>query len=561
MRRAAVLLLAAFPLFAQPQTGAIHGVVKDAATGQPLSDFSVTASGGPKVPPNAIVYTGRIVRTNTAGQLTIDPDKEMRITIDPQTGKPISEIEIPLDPTTYTGSDGKYTLANVAAGKVTITARNLRRDTVTKEVTLDPGDDVAVDFLVPPNPMAFGCVLDPDKKPVPGVQVWAVQSSSVDGVTHYSLFGPRLTDDNGAFLFDWGLTAGKTFYLIAQRSRPAKIDPDKPIEAPTYYGNATALDAATPIVLERGENRGSLDIQLRKSAQYCVEGTLAVSGKPARNPFEIRELALAETSLERASGASDDDGKYRVCGLTPGQYRIIGNRPNGNAGIEDFTVSNSDVAHVDLSLDTVPLHLTVVWDGEPVTTPPLSSGLGANLAEMGVTYSARLQPSVQVLLNGLGGRESRTATVNPPYDGLFDLHLAVGDYRATVRPPACCYIKEVDYGGVRLSGPLHLGVGSSGTLRVLIGTDGATLKCQVRDDDGKPVETAAIVLIPDAPDSEPQLHWNVIAPGKYKVMAVNRNVTLPGDLEKIRATLGNAQSVELAPKAKLELSLKAFSID
>jgi hypothetical protein len=553
MRRAAVCLLAAFPLFAQ-QTGAIHGTVKDAATGQPLSDFSITASsaimGAPKVPPNASVITFRSVRTNT--QITVDADS----------GKTISEIEIPRDQAAYTGSDGKYTLTNVAAGKVTITARNLRRDTVTKEVvTLNPGDDVAVDLLVPPNAMASGRVLDPDKKPVPGVQVWAVQSSSADGVTHYSLFGPRLTDDNGAFLFDWGLAAGKTFYLLAQRPRPAQIEPGKPIEAPTYYGNATALDAATPIVLERGENLASLDIQFRKSAQYCVEGTLAVSGKPARNPFEIRELALAETSLGRAGGASGDDGKYRVCGLTPGQYRIIGNGPNGVAGMEDFTVGNSDVAHVDLMLDAVPLHLTVVWDGVPVTTPPLPSALGARLAEMGMTNRAPLQPSVQVSLNGLGGLESHTAAVNPPYDGLFDSHLAVGDYRATVRPPACCYIKEVDYGGVRLSGPLHLGAGSSGTLRVLIGTDGATLRCQARDDDGKPVETAAIVLIPDAPDSEPQLHWNVIAPGKYKVMAVNRNLTLPEDLEKVHAMLGHAQSVELAPKAKLELSLKALSID
>ncbi len=113
---------------------------------------------------------------------------------------------------------------------------------------------------------------------------------------------------------------------------------------------------------------------------------------------------------------------------------------------------------------------------------------------------------------------------------------------------------------MRLSGPLHLSAGSSATLRVLIGTDGARLKCQATDDDGKPMK-AAIVLVADAPDSEPQLHWNVLAPGKYKVMAVNRDVTLPEDLEKLRAALGNAESIELAPKAKVELSLKALSID
>ncbi|HUB77786.1 MAG TPA: carboxypeptidase regulatory-like domain-containing protein [Bryobacteraceae bacterium] len=555
MRRAAFLLFAAIPFFAQPQTGTIHGVVKDSATGQPLADFNITCvpiDGPPKIPPNALVIISHKAGSDTAKRIAIDPD----------TGNTISETEIPHDQTAYTAGDGKYILTNVPAGALTITARNPRRDTATKEITLAPGDDAAVDFLIPPSPSASGRVLDPDKKPASGVEVWAVLPASADGATHYSLFGPQLTDDNGVFRFDWGLTAGKKFYLIAKRSRNPKTDPEKPIEVPTYYGDAIALEAASPIVLERGENRGSLDIQLRRSAHYCVAGTLAVSGRPARNRFEVRELALAETLMARASGASDDHGNYRVCGLTPGQYRIMGNASGGEAGMEDFTVTDSDVSHIDLALDAVPLHLTVEWDGDPVTPPLPSPGLQAKLAAMGVNIdrpSVRYQSSVQVLLNGLSSREN--ATVDPPFDGLFDSHLPVGDYRVTVHAPACCYIKEVDYGGVRLSGPLHLGVGSSGTLRVLIGTDGATLRCHATDDDGKPVENAVIVLIPAVADGEPQLHWNVLAPGKYRVMAVNRNVTLAEDLDKIRAALGNAQSIELAPKAKLELSLKALSID
>ncbi len=439
MRFPAVFLLAAIALLAQTPTATIHGMVKDAATGEPLADFSIEARGAAKVPLNAIVMNLHQTGSNTK-QMTIDAD----------TGNTISDVEISPANTVYTGSDGKYTLTKVPAGKVTITAHNLRRDSVTKEVTLDAGDDAAVDFLIPPNPMASGRVLDSEKKPESGVKVWAVQSSWDDGITQYSLFGPRITDSSGAFLFEWGLTAGRKFYLIAERPRPDKLDPEKPIEAFTYYGNAAALDAATPMVLEPRENRGSLDIQILKSAHYCVEGTLAVSGKPARNPFEIRELAVAETGLARASGASDDQGKYRVCGLTPGQYRIVGKGPHSEGGTEDFVVGNSDVAHVDLFLDAVRLHLTAEWDGQPVSDPQISPGLAGKLAEIGVNaenFNRGLRQSVQVSLNGLGGSGIGALNLNLPPDGVWESHLAVGDYRVSVRPPACCYSKEVDFGG------------------------------------------------------------------------------------------------------------------
>ena len=45
------------------------------------------------------------------------------------------------------------------------------------------------------------------------------------------------------------------------------------------------------------------------------------------------------------------------------------------------------------------------------------------------------------------------------------------------------------------------------------------------------------------------------------MLAVNRAVTLTDDLEKINRALSNAQSIELAPNDKIELSLKALSID
>jgi hypothetical protein len=82
--------------------------VKDAANGEPLSDFSITAigpiNGAAKLPPNRIVITSHKAGS-TSQQMTIDPD----------TGNRISAVEIAKasDPHAVTGDDGKYILANV----------------------------------------------------------------------------------------------------------------------------------------------------------------------------------------------------------------------------------------------------------------------------------------------------------------------------------------------------------------------------------------------------------------------------------------------------------------
>ena len=94
--------------------------------------------------------------------------------------------------------------------------------------------------------------------------------------------------------------------------RPAPDDADthpplplaqrEPIQAATYYGEATSLDVASPVTLHAGEHREGLDIKLRKAATYCVDGKVDPAGAGAG--LAIREEALNGADLTRIRNLS-----------------------------------------------------------------------------------------------------------------------------------------------------------------------------------------------------------------------------------------------------------------
>ena len=230
MRRALFLFFAVSTACAQ--TAAIHGIVKDAATGQPLPGLTVQTTGRTK----------------------------------------------PVD----TDSQGRYAIAEVPTGAVAVIAHDSRHPRVTRNVQLQPNDDLEVDFLSPPNAIVSGRVLNQDKEPVADTQVWAVQTIYSDGVLRHSLLGPRVTGKDGRYTFDDILDPGHKYYFVANRkvsealvsAEPKPLDRREPIELPTYYGDAGTLDTALTVILHNGEQREGMDIHIRKAAFYCVDGTV-----------------------------------------------------------------------------------------------------------------------------------------------------------------------------------------------------------------------------------------------------------------------------------------------
>jgi len=369
----------------------------------------------------------------------------------------------------------------------------------------------------------------------------------------------------------------------ADSHKPLPLDQREPIQAPTYYGEATSLEAATPLTLRPGEHREGLDIKIRKAATYCVDGKVDLAGAAAG--LAIREQALNGADLTRIRTSPAADGAFHVCDLTPGQYTVF-----SGMGSADFAIADSDVHQVLVNIGLVALHLQSAWDGDPPATPKtperlvaLASGPEGDLSENADRLNQQVNQVMKTMLGSAQGNEIAvriTGMFKPepaPHDGSLG-NFAPGDYALQVHVAAGSYIKEMTYQGVAIAdGILHLASGANGTLRVVATQGAAALTSTAADADGHPIADSTVVLVPEKAntaalfstlvkpgqtDSEGHFVWKDLAPGKYRVLALTHPYRpIPEDIDKLLLVLFKAPPVELDAKAQVSVSLQPVSIE
>ena len=122
-----------------------------------------------------------------------------------------------------------------------------------------------------------------------------------------------------------GATSGFFFNASTTGGSPAGVGEDgRPLSYPTvFYPNVTASTRATVITISTGEERPSVDFQLRGVPTSRVSGLVTGPDGPAQNlqltlvPAEADESA---TPIETLNGFTDGSGKFTVEGVPPGQY-------------------------------------------------------------------------------------------------------------------------------------------------------------------------------------------------------------------------------------------------
>jgi hypothetical protein len=342
--------------------------------------------------------------------------------------------------------------------------------------------------------------------------------------------------------------------------------------------------------LRPGEQREQVEMKIRKAPFYCVDGKVEASGKPASVLFAIQEMPLAGTTLARLRSSSAEDGTFRVCGLTPGQYRLATTDSEPLPGAVEFAIADSDVHHLHLTLDTAALHLELVWDGDAPTEPEPLPAVAAAFSEphadrpklspeqIRKMFGRVLGNEIAVSLTGVTHGSHIVKSEQAPYDGPFGSDAPTGDYLVQVHMAPGAYAKEISYGGVSLqAGLLHLNAGTSGTLRIVATQGGASLTAKVTGADGNAVPDASVVLIPEGATTPPLLSrlmqsspadgsgvstWGTLAPGRYRVLALTRSVRLiPEDIDKLWLVLSQAKEVQLGPKDTVQVNLQPVSID
>jgi hypothetical protein len=555
MMRRLLFLSALTPAMLAAQTAvtnaSVSGVVKDKITGQPLTNYTVSTFVNATWVGNTILQTSRT--------------KDVASTSD---------------------SSGRYKLTDLPPGAYRIAARDAQHfgPGLTRHVAVNGSDVENIDFLVLVDGTIEGKVLDENKEPVPGVWVRLISREYYLGNLGYH-YSPSITrtDDLGEYTLT-RVNPGRPYLLMAENVESnlpahseAPLDPKLRRRVPvrTWYPNSPFRESAQALTLRPGETREGVDIEMEKSASYCVEGTAIGPMGPASLRFGI-EATQPSSGLSSSGGTytatpggiTASDGKFRICDLYPGVYRLSAHdaqdSPTPNYGVTEVTITDQDLQGVRvMAVPGKPLEGEVAWDVDPPATP-VTNKVSVSLAPLFRTSFANERGGARVDI-------PETFTI----DSVFPDDYAV---RAFIFAPGI-YVKDVTYSGRSvLYEPLRTAAAMSGAgMRVVMAHDGATLNVQVADKDGNPSADLGVLVIPaDAPSEGVmaarlvqgetnqlgQYTSQTLPPGKYYVVATGESVDpTPESMDRLWRSRNRFQEVDLPPAGSAQVKLEPGKIE
>ncbi len=541
----AILLAAATALYAQappataPNTASVSGVVFDAVTGQPITE-------------------GEVFVTNSSPQIRSKTDE-----------------------------NGRYTLAGVPPGQRRLAAYSAHQGQMGfgpweyKFVEVIAGQDLTgIDFKLRPFAQISGKVVDDNKEPVADALVCLVAREYRGGALRHVLAGQSRTDDQGRYTL--GRIMPDRGYLVMARGSnsfvrgpisDAPADPRlrKRAVAPVFYPDSPNVEGGQAITLRSGEQRDGVDLRLRRTPSYCLEGVLEGNNGPAALSFAIGDQ-------QASNGRSGDggfysaqpgattaaDGKFRVCQLYPGQYTFtarrfapMGTGPSAPAffGAATVVIADKDVTNLHLqALPPLSVPGEVVLEGDQPATP-------AEAKLRVVVQSITEAGSVPWAASSIPGQFSLDGLVMDDYD-LDVLNL----------PPGY-YVKDITYGTASVfNRPFRPGSAQNNSVRLIVGRDGGNLSVAVSDKNGSPIAGAHVIVLPQTAATDPDFAaltvtghtsqngvWNSAAlrPGKRFVLAsATDNDNTPESISRLQSLRAKAKEVEIAPGQTVRIALE-----
>ncbi len=499
-----------------------------------------------------------------------------------------------MTPRATTDAQGRYTLRGLAAGlqRISVYVPSTQVETIpiyrgaTRIVNLRAGQELnSVDFALVRLPEISGRVLDHNKEPAPGIQVFLVAREYSLGELRYVYSITTQTNDQGEYVLR-APHPGRSYLVLASRRKwnvpalsDAPADPKlrKPATVPTYYPGTPSIEGAQPMLLRACDRREGVDITLLRGPAFCVEGVLKGPRGPQAFRFEFAERQPANGASGGSSffistprGVTGSDGRFRMCDLPPAEYQLtvlpktVSAEMPETYGTLPVAITDSDVRNASaVPQAQIPVPIDVAWEGE-APEPPLPGKM-----------SLRLIP----LSRPPWSEEMKGATIPFPGTALFSGVLA-GEYAPRISDvPSIAYIKDILYAGRSiLYEPLRVGsaIGNA-TLRIVLARDGGTLGVKVSDKDGNAVPDTPVAVLPAAAPTEMALADSLItgqtdqdgiwtsaplAPGKYYVLALTTAADKsPECIGKLLLGRNHAKEVELAPNASVQVTLSPRAID
>ena len=403
--------------------------------------------------------------------------------------------------TAATDAEGKFRFENVPPGTYWLTVKKVGFEDVhysAKGGRTDEGasfhlaagqalTEVAVRMV--PHGSISGRVLDEDGDPFPTANVTAQKYVYSGG--HRRLMPADMAQTNNRGEFTLSKLPPGTYFLCADvqnmafGERPAPPPADGSPETAyvgTYYPSALSAAEAQKVEVAAGGEVNGIAILLRKSRVVRMSGKLVdAAGAPIR-AAQVMIMDVSRVGSMSMRMVNDPEGKFELTNLQPGAYTAMIMQMQGSSPkvtmlpllVPDKNTENLKLG--PLPEGTIQGGVTVEGDSKL----PLEN------------FTAMLTPSQAVVM---------PITAKADSAGAFALeHIVPASYDlALSHLPGETYVKSVVFNGREVAGQtLDCSSSASGTLRIVLGTDGGQVDASVMRED-QHAAGATVLLLPADP--------------------------------------------------------------
>jgi hypothetical protein len=509
------------------------------------------------------------------------------VLVDANTGQPISRARVAVAPVTQrdnfttviTREDGRFSFANLAPGKYTLTAQARgyllqsfnQHDQFSSSIVVGPDlDSGNLLFRLSPECAISGVVTDEAGEPVRDAQVLLYFTGLSAGTDATRPRGRTMTNDEGAYQFVH-LLPGR--YLVAVSARPwyaqhmtpqdgshdyvpGQIVPDLQairqldVAYPvTFFPGATEAGAATLIALGRGDKfTADINLQPVPAVRIRVSTDRSDPARATRIALEKRVLdgPPIQMSMEFRSNHQDEQ---EIVGLAPGHYTMR-TYSVGPGGWSDAAPSRE---------------IDVNGNGD----------IDKNQSNTSVPVTAKLQfdsgaPAGQAFLQLLNKKSREVTSERIGSDGelAFKQGVLPGSYEVSLTSDSGVYVKSITAAGASVSGrTIEIRPGAEVKLAIsAVRGQGAITGTALRE--GKPVAGAMIVLVPadsthnqvlfrrDQSDSDGTFTLANVVPGAYTLLAIENGWDIEWmKPEVLKNYMGGGAPMQVQPNGKYDMKV------
>src|SRR5262249_52798706 len=305
-----------------------------------------------------------------------------------------------------------------------------------------------VDFALPRGAIITGRVIDEFGEPLPDAMVSVQRYQNVGGQKRLGPAGrTSMTNDIGEFRL-FAIPPGQYYVQASLRSNMGMADSDdRSGYAPTYFPGTANMAEAQKVTVRLGQVISDMNMALLPMRTARVTGTAVDSrGRPLSGAVMALPKNDSVMFMFGPPAQIKPDGSFTISGLTPGDYVLQNNGPQGSEyASTDVTINGDDVNGVQL-VSAPPL----IVSGRIVVDPAAAQALRVS------TLQIMIQPAQIGPMFGFTGP-------TPVNDDLtFEAKGRPGKMRVAMANPMPGWaIRSVLYRGVDVTDSLELRAGES----------------------------------------------------------------------------------------------------